>query len=113
MAQMRNLRPSDAREIGVCNVDGGPIMDIHLLDRALWGSYRIVGEFQRELTRRVHLEHVKEETYPGLKELLEFQATHKDSSVTFTHGDLSSFNILAEGDQVTGIINWETAGWLP
>jgi len=31
----------------------------------------------------------------------------------FTHGDLSSLNILVRGDKITGIIDWETAGWYP
>lgn len=29
---------------------------------------------------------------------------------TFTHGNLSSLNILLCGDEVVGIIDWETAG---
>jgi hypothetical protein len=32
---------------------------------------------------------------------------------TFTHGDLSSLNILARNDNAVGIINWETAIWFP
>ena len=31
----------------------------------------------------------------------------------FTHGDLSSLNVLARGDEVVGIVDWETAGWMP
>jgi len=31
----------------------------------------------------------------------------------FTHGDLSSLNVLVRGDQIVGIIDWETAGWYP
>lgn len=31
----------------------------------------------------------------------------------FTHGDLSSLNILVRSDEVVGIIDWETAGWYP
>ncbi|KAG6094097.1 hypothetical protein E4U31_006440 [Claviceps sp. LM219 group G6] len=34
----------------------------------------------------------------------------------FTHGDLSSLNslnILAKGDEVVGILDWETAAWMP
>jgi thiamine kinase-like enzyme len=31
----------------------------------------------------------------------------------FTHGDLSSLNVLASGDKITGIVDWETAGWYP
>ena len=29
------------------------------------------------------------------------------------HGDLSSLNILVRGDEIVGIIDWETAGWYP
>lgn len=32
---------------------------------------------------------------------------------TFTHGDLSSLNILVRGDDIVGIVDWETAGWYP
>lgn len=33
--------------------------------------------------------------------------------LVFTHGDLSSLNILVREDEVVGIIDWETSGWLP
>ncbi|KAL4886822.1 kinase-like domain-containing protein [Aspergillus karnatakaensis] len=32
---------------------------------------------------------------------------------TFTHGDLTNVNIMVEDGSVTGIIDWETAGYLP
>jgi hypothetical protein len=31
----------------------------------------------------------------------------------FTYGDLSSLNILVCGDEIVGIVDWETAGWYP
>jgi len=31
----------------------------------------------------------------------------------FTHGDLSSLSILARGDEVVAIVDWEIAGWCP
>lgn len=34
------------------------------------------------------------------------------SQPVFTHGDLSSLNILCRRDEIVGIIDWETAGWL-
>lgn len=37
----------------------------------------------------------------------------RDWPLVFTHGDLSSLNILACGDKVVGIVDWETAGWYP
>ncbi|KAI1467653.1 kinase-like protein [Daldinia caldariorum] len=30
-----------------------------------------------------------------------------------THGDLNASNIIVRGNQVVGIIDWETAGWYP
>lgn len=35
----------------------------------------------------------------------------RDWPLVFTHGDLSSLNILACGDKVVGIVDWETA-WM-
>jgi len=35
------------------------------------------------------------------------------TALVFTHGDLSSLNILASGDDIVGIVDWETAGWYP
>lgn len=35
------------------------------------------------------------------------------SQPVFTHGDLSSLNILVHGEEVVGIIDWETSGWYP
>lgn len=34
-------------------------------------------------------------------------------SVKFTHADLNASNILVEGGHITGIIDWEFAGWYP
>jgi thiamine kinase-like enzyme len=31
----------------------------------------------------------------------------------FTYGDLNSMNIIASGDGVVSIIDWETAEWYP
>jgi len=34
-------------------------------------------------------------------------------AIKFTHGDLSPCNILVENGHVTGILDWEEAGWYP
>jgi hypothetical protein len=48
-------------------------------------------------------------------DLLKLTSLHTQDwgAPTFTHGDLSSLNILVRGDDVVGIIDWETAGWYP
>ena len=50
--------------------------------------------------------------YPEVNELIA-QYEEPYPSLVFTHGDLSSLNILACGDKVVGIVDWETAGWYP
>lgn len=48
-------------------------------------------------------------------EVNELVAQHERGQWTthFVHTDLSSMNIMVEGDRVTGIIDWESAGWYP
>ncbi|KAJ5722250.1 kinase-like protein [Penicillium malachiteum] len=36
-----------------------------------------------------------------------------DHDIVFTHGDLAPRDIFVEGDKVTGILDWEHAGWYP
>lgn len=33
--------------------------------------------------------------------------------IIFAHGDLNNLNILVWGDEIIGIVDWETAGWHP
>jgi thiamine kinase-like enzyme len=49
---------------------------------------------------------------PEISELIS-QQDKLQSAPVFTHGDLSSLNVLASGDEIVGIIDWETAGWYP
>lgn len=48
-----------------------------------------------------------------VKELIRLQRGKEDVPLVFTHGDLSSFNVMVKKRKVTGIIDWETAGWAP
>lgn len=50
--------------------------------------------------------------YTGLIELCSFYNQPWQQSV-FTHGDLSSFDIIADDDNVVGKVDWEAAGWMP
>ncbi|KAF1831239.1 kinase-like protein [Decorospora gaudefroyi] len=36
-----------------------------------------------------------------------------DHRIVFSHGDLSQHNILVKDGRITGLIDWETAGWYP
>ncbi|KAF4336738.1 kinase-like domain protein [Fusarium beomiforme] len=107
--ELRSIAPPDG--IGVANVDGGPIFDQRLPDKSFWGPFATIQEFHRELRGGLELRD-DEEAFPGLRELIEFHNGPWETPV-FTHGDLSSLNIMAVGDKVTGIVDWESAGWMP
>lgn len=114
--ELRNIHPPE--DIGVANVDGGPIYDSRLPRKSLWGPFKTIHDFHRELRDQVEVEaHCGNAGDVGnvpqdLRELISFHKQSWPRSV-FTHGDLSSLNILAHGDEVVGIIDWETAGWFP
>lgn len=110
--EMRNLQPP--QDSGVSNVCGGPIFDPRLPNEAHWGPFRSIRDFHRELRNGIELNNIKDvNTIPAkLEELIQFHEQPWDKPV-FTHGDLSSLNILVDGDTIVGIVDWETAGWLP
>lgn len=104
-------------DVGVANVDGGPVYDARLPGKHLWGPYSSCRQFHKELCNGLgpeHLgtEHLTGHSFPGLHELASYHEQDPFTPV-FTHGDLSSLNILCRDDEVVGIIDWETAGWWP
>jgi hypothetical protein len=42
-----------------------------------------------------------------------FSCFPTETKVYLTHGDLLPHNILVEGSKITGILDWETAGYYP
>ncbi|KAF5710721.1 kinase-like domain-containing protein [Fusarium mundagurra] len=109
ITELRSIPPPEG--VGVANVDGGPVFDQRLPDKSFWGPFATIQEFHRELRRGLELQD-GEEAFPGLRELVEFHNGPWEGPV-FTHGDLSSLNIMAVGNTVTGILDWESAGWMP
>ncbi|KAL5366197.1 kinase-like protein [Aspergillus floccosus] len=84
ICDMRELQ--SPQNIGFASVDGGSLFDFRM-------------EYESGLD-------------PEVQELFEHQ-NNKSWPLVFTHGDLSSLNILVRGDNIVGIIDWETAGWYP
>ncbi|POR35772.1 kinase-like domain-containing protein [Tolypocladium paradoxum] len=107
--QLRAVSPPAGA--GVANILGGPIYDARLPGESLRGPFSTVDNFHKSLRNGITLE--GHHGVPGdLQELATFHKQASSRSV-LTHGDLSSLNILVRGDEVVGIIDWETAGWLP
>jgi hypothetical protein len=102
---MRDLQPPEGTTIA--SVDGGSLFDYRIPSPSVrFGPFNTVQDFHRQLRMGMEFD-----SRLGLEiqELINQQS--KTWPLVFTHGDLSSLNILARGDDLVGIIDWETAGW--
>ncbi|KAK3900501.1 kinase-like protein [Staphylotrichum tortipilum] len=101
MEQLRGLAPPDG--VGVANATG--CLFLTNPSRRLSQRTPVQPRPQRILQRPSF-------KIPRARKLFDFQLQPWPTPV-FTHGDLSSLNIMARGDEVVGIVAWETAGWMP
>ncbi|KAF2675419.1 kinase-like protein [Microthyrium microscopicum] len=98
------------KTIGIANVDGGLLSDGRVPGGSpQFGPFETIQEFHRFLRAGLTREAGYE---PEVDHMMELQDGPWPQPV-FTHGDLSSLNILVQGDKVVGIIDWETSGWYP
>ncbi|PYI11270.1 kinase-like protein [Aspergillus sclerotiicarbonarius CBS 121057] len=109
ITEMRQLQPPDG--MGVASVDNGLLFDCRVpgpRNSFRLGPFDTVQDFHRHLRMGVEFDAGHD---PEIQTLIEQHG--KNSPLVFTHGDLSSVNILARDDEIAGIIDWETAGWYP
>jgi aminoglycoside phosphotransferase len=102
------LRTLNASSSAIASVTGGSLYDPRLpSDPEGFGPFTDVQEFHDHLRNGI-----QSHKYDDVQKLIDLH--HKAwEGPTSTHGDLSSFNILVRGDEVVGVIDWETAGWYP
>lgn len=117
--EMRTLKsPHGSR---VASVDGGSLYDERMDGVGVvapnptpmrFGPFKDISAFHFWFTP---VKEVDEEwTRNGLSDINKLVTMHHSrdwGTPVFTHGDLSSLNILVQGEKITGIIDWETAGW--
>ena len=105
--EMRCLPPPQVGRIA--NIDGGSLYDCRLSGPSLrFGPFSSIDEFHKHLRGGIELNF---NLNPEINRLITLHDGHWP--LVYTHGDLSSLNILARGDKIVGIIDWETAGWYP
>ncbi|KAF8851640.1 kinase-like protein [Acephala macrosclerotiorum] len=105
--EMRKIPAANGK---ISNVDGGSLYDCRLpssLDR--FGPFENTQEFHTFL--RNSIEKAPPE-HPDVDEMISMHRREWGQPV-FTHGDLSSLNILVRGGDIVGLVDWETAGWYP
>jgi aminoglycoside phosphotransferase (APT) family kinase protein len=105
--EIRRIPKPDGR---ICNADGGSLWDCRLptsLDR--YGPFANTQEFYSFLCNKLEK---APPTHPEVDEMIDLQNRDWGQPV-FTYGDLNNLNILVRGDNIVGIVDWETAGWYP
>lgn len=105
--EMRTLKPPTS---GVKGVNGSKLYDMRIPGGVHgFGPFDTVRDFHSFLTSGIQM---SPDQFPEVNELI---MMHENSHFTtcFTHGDLNSANILVNGDDVVGIVDWDTCGWYP
>ncbi|KAL4244281.1 Protein kinase-like domain superfamily protein [Abortiporus biennis] len=91
----------------ICSINFGPCRDGRV------ASAEAFGPFENEASFNDYLIEIAE-MWMDPSMLPEIRHRMKDNhSIVFTHGDLAPRNIMVKGDRITGIIDWENAGWYP
>ena len=115
--QLRSLRIEDYEErpfIG--SIGGGPCMDkIFRAGTRSAGPFETEEEMDNNICERwqdlFSWGNEKPDNYIHiLRQMYRDSGNH---AIKFTHGDLSPCNILIESGHVTGLLDWEEAGWYP
>lgn len=104
--ELRSL--TQLETVGIANVDGGSLYDGRIGFQR-FGPFQTVQEFHRFLRGGLARE-------PGYDIEVDQMMERQDGPwppPIFTHGDLTSLNILVRGDKIVGVVDWETAGWYP
>ncbi|OJD12940.1 hypothetical protein ACJ73_09271 [Blastomyces percursus] len=104
ISELRRIPRTKTSEFQICNSMGGGILD-----------WRIPDSQRKEIRFSTESEFNKYLTDPFWDEIRKRAAVshnvHHD--IVFTHGYLNPRNILAENGKITGIVDWENAGWFP
>lgn len=85
------------------NAVGGPVID-HRLPDGQAGPFNSEADFNNFLT--IHLGCTPDEVLDGL-------TMRTDHRSYFTHSDFLAFNLLVECGRLSGIVDWECAGYMP
>ncbi|RDB22097.1 hypothetical protein Hypma_010979 [Hypsizygus marmoreus] len=102
--QLRSLEPPEPGKVQA--VDGGTCIESRLAAKP-WGPFNSIADFQR-----FYGYHYVYKNCPQYRADFEKVAGRVYRTV-FTHGDLGPHNILRKDGRIVGVIDWETAGWLP
>jgi len=103
------LRTLKTQSSAIASVTGGILYDGRLPGKTeRFGPFKNAQNFHDHLRQGIH-------THGCNGDVNRLIDLHRQDwgGPNFTHGDLSSLNVLVRGDDVVGIVDWVTAGWYP
>ncbi|KAJ6184836.1 hypothetical protein N7519_006137 [Penicillium mononematosum] len=103
ISQLRAI-PNQVSKFQICNSQGGGILDWRIPD-----NQREELLFETEADFHSYLTRVTTDDTRRLAA----KSHAVPHAIVFTHGDLNPRNILAENGKITGIVDWENAGFFP
>jgi hypothetical protein len=106
---LRGIRPPTNPLISA--IDGGPVADPRGSGIQYGGPFRTGSEFNEWLISLIHPESM------GFYSSFYIETVRNcltcNHQLRFTHADIGPHNIMVENGRITGIIDWEFAGWYP
>lgn len=105
IAEMRHI-PNESSYL-IANTLGKPISD-HQFQQETWGPFNSVGDFNNHLVRNVFDLQQNKNQRP-----LSLLLQEKKYDVCFTHSDLHRSNIFIQNGRLSGLIDFEDAGFKP
>lgn len=109
--QLRSIRPPHPQNVS--GFLGGPLLAYRIDMYRRVGPFNSPAEFHAQEFCTVYPECSKSKWNERVERLVKERPT-KEYRICLTHGDILPHNILADEDfNLTGLIDWETAGWMP
>jgi hypothetical protein len=113
--ELRSLPPPPS--VGIESCVGGSLRHYLVSQLSLrFGPFKTIHEFhlwlREEFQPRVYPDREDDQDWQDIKQMVAKQDGPWPPPV-FTHGHLHLSNVMVCGDRVSGIINWEFAGWYP
>ncbi|CAL1697188.1 unnamed protein product [Somion occarium] len=106
LGQLHALPTPDRR--AVCSFDGSPCICFRVQqDGDAFGPYPDISSFQQGLYTSIAYEH-----HPRLQEIGK-KSYAKRHRISFAHGDIHLNNILVHHGKLSGLVDFECAGWYP
>lgn len=96
IAELRTIQPKSEAVYAISNPSGGPCLD-YRIDVAPVGPFRTEKDFSDSLR------------LGGAPNVV-----HRDDhQIVFTHADINLRNVILKDGKISGIVDWENAGWYP